>query len=291
MGFLKFLGKFFGGFLIVLALTVFFTGLSLNYALSNTDVMVESAKTNIPKILQENREEFAKVLLKDQRITMAQVKETCLKDPKELTEEFCEKLKTMKTEEEMKNELVDVAILKTREQFFPEIQQFEQDLRSKITESPVSRLLNYTLPLSLFIFLLGSLLILLAEKFKWKYAMFAISLKTMIFSAFTSVSSYFVRNMTSESFENMLKVLPMMQGEEGDSIAVKLMSALMTNWINVVVMKVFIVSVLITLVSLSIAIMMFVLKREKKAVEKPEKETLEKKLEPKKKISKKKSKK
>lgn len=289
MRILRFLAKSFGNLLIFLALLTLFTGLSINYAIDNIDVLAKATEASIPRILQENKDVFAKALLKDEDIKLEKVRELCIKKSEEVSADFCSKLNAVKTEDEMKSLLIEEMIAKTQEELTPEIQEFEKNLTEKIRNTKIKTVLGYTLPLSIAVFLIGSLFMFLAEKFKWKQALFSISLKTCIISAFTSAGSFFTKNLTPEKLENILKASPMLKGEEG-SLAVKLMSALLAEWMKVVSSKIFLVSITIFTATLAVAVLTFVLKREKKPAteiikqpeEEPEvKETKEKKKLPK----------
>lgn len=295
MGVLKFTGKFFGWLFIFLALMVVFTGLFVQYSLENIDVLAKSAETKLPKIMQENKEVFAEALLKEESIKKAQLTELCLEDPDQLSEDFCTKLKAM-SEEEMNAELVDVMISKVQEGFEPQIQEFEQNIKSQLGH--VLEYLKYVIPFGIVIFLLGSLIVLLVEKFKWKNALFHISMKTGSMSALVAIGNYLMKNMTSEKFESLARTLPTAQGEQAPSLAIKLMSGLLTDWIKLVSAKLFLVSITIAVASLSMGVITFIFKRKRKvkpkkvkAIKKPEEEKAPKKKEKPKKPKKKKSKK
>lgn len=266
MGLSKFLGKFFGGFLILLALFIIFTGLFAQYSIGNIDVLAESAETKLPEVMEENKDVFAEALFKEQKITKAQLSQLCREKPGELPKDFCIKLKTM-AEEEVKEELVSVMILKIQEEFKPKIQGLEQNIKSRAGE--VLKYLNYVVPLGVIVFLLGSLLVFLAEKFKWKDALFHISLKIGVVSAFVAVGNYFMKNFTPEKLESLTKTLPLVQ-EQASGFAIKVMSEILIDWIKIVSVKMFLVSIIIAIVSLSIALITFILRRKKKRVKKPE---------------------
>lgn len=289
MDFFKFIGKFFGGILIFLSLALLFTGLFIHYSLENLNVISESIATKLPVILQENKELFAESLLKEKTISKSQLTRTCLEDPEELTEEFCANLGGM-SEEEAKSELANVLLIKVQED--PQIQEFEQSIRIRFEEANIPIYLKYVTPVSIFIFLLASFVILLAEKFNWKTTMFYVSLKTGTISAFISLGNYFATRMTSESFENLVRNISAAQGEAPE-LALKLMSAMLTDWINIVSTKLFFISIIIAIVSFSVATLAFILKCKRKKAEvkkKVKKETKEKPIKKIKKVSKSKKK-
>lgn len=263
MRILRFFGKFFGGFLIFLALTIVFTGLFTHYSIDNIGVLTKSAETKIPEIMQENKEVFAEALFKNPKINRAQLKQVCLQKPEELSEEFCNKLDSMESEEEVKSELVDVMIAKTQEQFMPEVQDLERELKFKLEGVKFLNYSNYTIPVGIAVFLLGVLLIFLAEKFRWKAALFYVGIKVGVMSALASVANFYIKNLTPEKFESVAKTLPMFRGEEGSGLAIKLVSALLIDWVTVVTGKLFVVSALIAIISLATAVVMFILKRKK----------------------------
>ena len=265
MNILKILGKFFGGLFILIALTIVFAGLFINYGLENINVLSDSAETNLPIIMEENKEMFAEKLFQNQEINKEQLGQLCIAKPEELPEDFCNKLPSL-TEEDVKNELMSVLLLKIQKDFEPEIQGFEQNIKSQLEESEIFPYTKIVIPVGIVIFLLGSLLIFLSEKFKWKIALFYISLKTGIISLFTAIGNYFTKNITSEQIGTIINALPIVaQDEQGmPEFAVNLIAKMLTEWIRVVSEKLFAISLTITIISLSIAVITFILKRKKK---------------------------
>lgn len=259
----KFLGKFFGGFLIFLAMAVIFTGLFIQYSLDNLDVIAKSAEKNLPGILQENKELFAERMSETLDIDKGKLQRDCDQEPEQFTEDFCAKLETLETEEEIRNELVEVMIIKLQDQMQPEVEEFEQALKSKM--GVIGDYLKYTLPVGLFILLLGSFLMFLTEKFKCIPTTYYVSLKVGFITGFMSVGNYFLMTLTPSKMEEVASTLPMIKEGDTPALALKLMSALLTDWLNVVGGKLFLVSVIIAIVSFATAGVMFVLKRKKKA--------------------------
>lgn len=278
MNVLKFLGKFFGSFLILLALTIIFTGLSVQYSLENLDIISKSAQENFPRILQENKEVLLNSISQEGKINKAKMKDVCTKDPDTLPKDFCNRLGSM-TEEDALKEFTDIMVLKLQNEYKSELgESFKQEIETQLKETLLLNYLRYAILLGLLIFILGSLLILLTEKFSYTKALSYISWKTGIISGFVAVTNFLVKNISQEKVENFIKALPVMQGEQGGILAVKLMSAAFTDWVKVVSTKIFYTGLIITVLSFLIVIILFVLKRKlKKKEEKPEKEVVEKK--------------
>lgn len=263
MGVSRFLGKFFGGFLIFIAMAVIFSGLFIQYSLDNIDVLAKSAETNLPKILQENKEVFAERMSEALDIDKAQLERACEQKPEQFTGDFCSKLGTLETEKEIQDELLDVMILKMQDQMQPEIKEFEKEIKSKM--GVIGNNLNYVIPIGLFILLLGSFLIFLTEKFKCIPTTFYVSLKIGIITGFMSVGNYFLKTLTPGKIEEIASALPMIQEGATPDLAVKLISALLTDWLRVVGEKLFMVSITVAIVSFAVAVIMFILKRKKKS--------------------------
>ncbi|MDP2906953.1 MAG: hypothetical protein Q8O03_03350 [Nanoarchaeota archaeon] len=281
MGVLKFLGKFFGSFLILLALTIIFSGLTMHYSVENLDVISKSAQENFPKILQENKGLLIDSMSKEGKINKAKMKDVCTKEPDTLSKDFCSRLGSMNEEDALK-EFTDIMVLKLQDEYKSELGEgFKQEIETQLKETLFLDYLKYATPLGLIIFILGSLLILMAERFDYTKALSYISWKTGIISGLVAITNFFMKNITTEKVENFLKALPMMQSKEGGILAVKLMSAAFTDWIRVVSTKIFYASLIITVLSFLIILILLILKRKlKKKEEKPEVEVVEKKKTP-----------
>ncbi len=282
MGVLKFLGKFFGSFLILLALAIIFTGLTIQYSVENLDVISKSAQENFPKILQENKEILLDSMSKGGKINKVKIKDVCTKEPDTLSKDFCSRLGSMNEEDALK-EFTDIMVLKLQDEYKSELGEgVKQEIETQLKETLFLDYLKYATPLGLLILLLGSLLVLLAEKFNLAKSLSYISWKTGIISGILVITNFVMKNITHERVESLLNSLPAIQEEEGGILAVKLMSAAFTDWIRVVSTKIFYVSLIITVLSFLIILILFVLKRKlKKKEEKPEVEVVEKKNTPK----------
>jgi len=280
MGVLKFLGKFFGSFLILLALTIIFTGLTLHYSMENLDVISKSAQENFPKILQENKGLLIDSMSKEGKINKAKMKDVCSKEPETLSKDFCNRLGSM-TEEDALKEFTDIIVLKLQDEYKSELGEgFKQKIETQLKETLFLDYLKYVTPLGLLVFLLGSLLVLLAERFNWVKSLSYVSWKTGIISGLLVITNFLIKNITHEKVESLLKSLPAIQEEQGGILAVKLMSAAFTDWIRVVSTKIFYTSLIITVLSFLIILILLILKRKlKKKEEKPE-EAVEKKKTP-----------
>ncbi|MBL7100329.1 MAG: hypothetical protein ISS23_00055 [Nanoarchaeota archaeon] len=262
MGLLKFLIRGFGGLFILLALSIIFIGLFFNYGINNLHILTESANTKIPDILNNNKALFEESIFKDMEITQDKLAFVCLQDPEKISQEFCNNLENMKTEEEIKDGLFNVFILKMQDQIKLEIQEFEQTVKSKLDQ--IRTYLNYVIPLGLLIFLFGAFFVFLAEKFKWKAALFYISLKTCITSIFVAAANYYLMNLTPERIETITNLIPIAKSEESvPGLAFKLMSELLTDWIRASARELFFVSIIIFIASLLITVIMFILKHKK----------------------------
>ncbi len=268
---LKFLGKFFGSFLILLALTIIFTGLTIHYSVENLDVISRSAQENFPRILQENKELLLNSITKDEKINKAMMKDSCVKSPDVLPKDFCSRLNNM-TEEDALKEFTDIIVLKFQDEYKSELGEgFKQEIEAQLKETLFLDYLKYATSLGLIIFILGSLLILMAERFSYTKALSYISWKTGVISGLVTVTNFLMKNVTQEKVENFIKALPVMQGKEGGILAIKLMSAAFTDWIRVVSTKIFYTSLIITVLFFLIVLILFILKRKlKKKEEKAE---------------------
>jgi len=259
MKMLKLLGNFFGKFLIFLALIIIFTGLFVNYGIDNIDVLAESAKTRLPQILDENRDLIAERMFEEKAINKQSLKMACLQEPEELPGDFCNKLEGLETEEEVKKVLVDEMILDMQDETKPDIQKFEQELNENL--GGIGIYLNYALPLGLFIMFLGGLVIFLVER-NCVSTTYLVSFETFIISGFSTVSYYFLKNLAPDNLGEVAKVLSREESARMSELASKLISALFADWIRVVVEKLFVTSLTIAIVSLCVAVVMFILKRK-----------------------------
>jgi len=282
MGFFKFIGKFFGGTLIFLGLVIIFTGIFLNSGMNNIGMISESADKNIPIILQENKDLITESVFKDQEISKADVERSCRMEPDQFPKEFCNKVKTLSTQEEIKDEIANLMISKLNDELTPQLKDVETKLEEQI--GGTTEQLQYTTPIGITIFIIGSLLIFLSERFKWKQALFAISLKTGVISAITAASNFYMMNLSPEKFEEIAKLAPAISGQQVPEIALKLISSILMDWFKASSAEVFLVSFIVAIASLSIAIITFFLKRKK--VKEKIKEPLKPKKKPKKKSKK-----
>lgn len=279
MGVLKFLGKFFGSFLIILALTIIFTGITIQYSVENLNVISESAEENFPRILEENKEELLSAVAKNENVNKASMRKSCIQSPDEIPEDFCNRLESM-TEEEATKAFADVIVLKLQNEYTSELGEgFKQEVEDQLKETLFLDYMKYATPLGLLIFILGSLLVFIAEKFAYEKSLSYTCWKTGVISGIVMVTHFLMKNITSEKVEGLLNELPMIKSEEEGVLAVKLMSGAFTDWIRVIATKMFYISLIITVLSFLIILILFVLKRKlKKKEEKPKKESLEEKV-------------
>ncbi len=277
MDFLKFLEKSLGGLLIFLSLMTIFTGLFFTYTLENIGIMTDSIDTKVLDILQQNKNLIAESIFKDSDIDKGYLKMACDQNIGEIPEEFCSNIDNLKNEDETKNALVEIMILKIKDQITPELKEVQNQVKSKMDEGKQS--LNYVIPIGLLMFLSGSFIIFLAEKFKWKPALFCISLKTGMISAFAAVSNYFILNLTPENLEKIITMIPAVKGEDMPELALKLISGLFLDCIKALSKELFLISLITTVVSLLIALVMFILKCKKPVkVEKVQQKKVKKKV-------------
>jgi len=276
MGFLKFLGKFFGSFLIVLALIIIFTGLTIQYSVENLGVISQSAQENFPKILQENKELLVKSMSEDGKINKAKIKDLCNREPETLPKDFCNRLNSM-TEEEALEEFSDIIVLKIQDEYEIELGEgFREEVESQLNKILLLNYLKHIMFLALFIFLLGFLLIEITEKFDHAKVLSYTAWKTGVVSVFVAIGSFIAMNLTQSKVETLVKLLPIMRGEEEEILVVKLVSAAFTDWIRIFSVKIFYISLIITILSFLIVLVIFILRRKlKKKEEKPIEEKTE----------------
>jgi len=279
MGFLKHVFSFFGNTFLFLAIFIIFTTLSLQYAIEDISVISESIEKNLPVVLKENKGLLVDSIMNNAMINKAQILRVCTSRPEELPRSFCAALNGM-SEERAKQAYAEIVADKLGEELsdpskaqvlVSQFKDVEESIKETINTLKFMVYFNYVILAGILIFLLGSLLIFLAEKFEWRSAVYRISLRTGVLTGLATVMNYLTKDLTPGQLENMMNSVPALSNKGAD-FGIKLMSAVMLDWIKVISAKMFIVTLVAAIVSLPTAIVMFILKRRKAKAEgkKPE---------------------
>jgi len=277
MDVLRFLAKGFGNLIIFFSLTILFMGLFAHYGFNNIDMVFDSAKENIPIILRENKDVLIEESFNGVEIDRAELERSC-EQGSELGEEFCNKLPSLETEDDIKNELVEISLSEAEKELINEFEVLENDFNSD--SQGISDYLIFIIPGSILFFLLGSLLIFYSQKFDWKSSLWIITIQTSVISFFSAFTNYFLKNVTPEKIENI--VTKFISSEENPLayISFRLVSEILSDWLNVICEKVFIISLIAFIISFSLMIvfLVFKLKKRKKKKKKKRKKKKKKKL-------------
>ncbi|MCG2719019.1 MAG: hypothetical protein L6408_09350 [Nanoarchaeota archaeon] len=269
MGFLKWVSKVFGGFFIFIALMAIFTSLFMIHSLDNLHLFTDTGKEKMGEFFEENKDLVVKEMIPDVKIDKKQLEMACKQNPEEMPEDLCAQLPDLETEEDIKGEFVNVLIDQMENEITPQLEQVEEQFNEALGDQR-KVVLYIVIPVSIFIFLLGSFLTFVAKDFKWKAALFLVSLKTGILSTLSAIGNYYVMNISPEKLAALTKLIPMADGETPE-IALKLMSSLVIDWIKATAGQMFLISIIVAVPSIAIAIAMFFIKKEKKKHKKKKK--------------------
>lgn len=264
MSVLRRLEHLFGGLLIFIALIVIFTSLFVNSALKNIDSFVDVVVENMPRIIEENKEEFVKQLEAQggiQQVNKQQLRVSCDQEAEEFEEDFCNSLDGM-TESEAKEAFLNMLLQKAMTNGFKsQLGDIKQGLSQKMEELRIEVYFVYAFISGFVIYCIGALLIFLSKRFNIKGSLFSIGLKTGIGSLLMSISFYFVKGVTPEKAmsiaENVAQEAP-----QAD-IMVRAMLSMFLEWLKTVISPIFVISVTTATVFLALTVVMFVLKRRK----------------------------